>query len=61
MHLEPRLLTLVEGSRLRLRLPSEEVATYLALAGATLDLDGSKLAVGIPAVEPLRPAPGLLA
>ena len=59
MHLEPRRLTLVEGSRLRLRLPSEEVATYLALAGATLDLDGSRLAVGIPAVEPLRPAPAL--
>ena len=61
MHLEPRRLTLVNGSRLRLRLPSEEVATYLALAGATLDLDGAKLAVGIPAVEPLRPAPALQA
>ncbi len=61
MHLEPRRLTLVDGSRLRLRLPSEEVATYLALAGATLDLDGSKLAVGIPVVETLRPVPGLLA
>ena len=59
MHLEPRRLSLVDGSRLRLRLPSEEVATYLALAGATLDLDGSKLAVGIPAVEPLHPAPAL--
>ncbi len=61
MHLEPRRLTLVEGSRLRLRLPSEEVTTYLALAGVTLDLDGSKLAVGIPRVEGLRPAPALLA
>ena len=61
MHLEPRRLTLVDGSRLRLRLPSEEVATYLALAGATLDLDGSKLTVGIPAVEPLRPATSLQA
>ena len=61
VHLEPTRLTLVPASRLRLRLPSEEVATYLALAGATLDLDGSRLAVGIPAVESLRPAPSLLA
>ncbi len=61
MHLEPRRLTLVDGSRLRLRLLSEEVASYLILAGATLDLDGSKLAVGIPRVENLRPAPALLA
>lgn len=61
LHAQPRLLTLVDGSRLRLRLPSEEVATYLILAGSTLDLDGSALAVGIPAVEPLRPAPALLA
>ncbi len=61
MHLEPRRLTLVAASRLRLRLPSEEVATYLALAGATLDLDGDRLAVGIPRVEPLRTAPSLLA
>jgi len=61
MHLEPRRLTLVAASRLRLRLPSEEVASYLALAGTTLDLDGDRLAVGIPRVEPLRPAPTLLA
>ena len=61
MHLEPRRLTLVDESRLRLRLPSEEVATYLALAGATLDLDGARVTVGIPAVEPLRPAPALQA
>ena len=61
MHLEPRQLTLVDASRLRLRLPSEEVATYLALAGTTLDLDGSQLAVGIPRVEHLRPTPSLMA
>ena len=60
MHLEPRRLTLVEASRLRLRLPSEEVASYLALAGATLDLDGSRLTVGIPRVEPLNPMPNLI-
>ena len=53
--LQPRRLTLVPQSRLRLRLPSEEVATYLALAGTDLDLDGDRLSVGIPRVEPLRP------
>ena len=57
----PRRLTLVPQSRLRLRLPSEEVAMYLALAGATLDLEGSRLAVGIPRIESLRPTPVLSA
>jgi CRISPR-associated protein Cas6 len=59
VRLRPRALTLVPQSRLRLRLPSEEVATYLALAGKRLDLEGAPLAVGIPRVEPLRPAAAL--
>lgn len=59
IRLEPRRLTLVLQSRLRLRLPSEEIAPYLALAGSTLDLDGDRLGVGIPRVESLRPAPAL--
>lgn len=58
---QPRRLTLVPQSRLRLRLPSEEVATYLALAGKRIQLDGDSLAIGIPRVEPLRPAPSLTA
>jgi CRISPR-associated protein Cas6 len=61
VRLEPRRLTLVPQSRLRLRLPSEEIAPYLAFAGARLDLDGHALDVGIPRVEPLRPAPALSA
>ena len=61
MRLQPRRLTLVPKSRLRLRLPSEEVASYLALAGSTLDLDGSALAVGIPRVESLRLEASLVA
>ena len=60
VRLAPRRLTLVPQSRLRLRLPSEEVATYLALAGSTLDLDGDRMMVGIPRVEPLRPAASLV-
>ncbi|MDR3635106.1 MAG: type I-MYXAN CRISPR-associated protein Cas6/Cmx6 [Isosphaeraceae bacterium] len=52
----PGVLSLTESSRLRLRLPSEEVATYLAIAGAELELDGHRLRVGIPRSEPLVPA-----
>lgn len=59
MRLEPRRLTLVPQSRLRLRLPSEEIGRYLPIAGKRLDLDGSRLAVGLPSVESLRPVPVL--
>jgi CRISPR-associated protein Cas6 len=61
MRLGPRRLTLVPQSRLRLRLPTEEIGTYLALAGKVLDLDGSRLAVGLPHIEMLRPAANLSA
>src|SRR3954454_608810 len=54
IRLGPRRLSLVPASRLRLRLPSEEIAPYLALAGTVLDLDGDRLRVGIPRAEPLR-------
>jgi hypothetical protein len=69
---EPKRLTLVPQSRLRLRMPSEEISTYLALVGTGLDLEGSRLMIGFPQVirgpegrvrvveavrvEPLRPA-----
>ena len=61
LRLAPRRLTLVPQSRLRLRLPSEEIASYLALAGSRIELEGAPLSVGIPRVEPLRPAPALAA
>jgi CRISPR-associated protein Cas6 len=60
VRVEPRRLTLVPQSRLRLRLPSDEIGRYLEVAGRTLDLDGARLAVGVPRVEPLRPAPRLM-
>jgi CRISPR-associated protein Cas6 len=59
VRLRPRLLTLVPQSRLRLRIPSEEIAPYLALAGARLDLEGAGLSVGMPRAESLRPAASL--
>jgi len=53
----PRLLTLVPQSKLRLRMPSEAIGEYLAIAGAALDLDGASLRVGVPRMEPLTPSP----
>jgi hypothetical protein len=69
---DPKRLTLVPQSRLRLRMPSDEISTYLALVGTGLDLDGSRVMIGFPRVirgpegrgrseaavriEPLRPA-----
>lgn len=55
----PGVLALTERSRLRLRLPSEEIAAYLEFAGKQLDLDGHHLRVGIPRVESLTPVPRL--
>lgn len=46
-------LALVPQSRLRLRMPSEEIGTYLPLAGARLDLGGATIRVGLPRAEPL--------
>ncbi|MBV8318388.1 MAG: type I-MYXAN CRISPR-associated protein Cas6/Cmx6 [Planctomycetaceae bacterium] len=56
LRVAPGLLSLTEHSRLKLRLPSEEVAPYIALAANELNLDGHTLRVGIPRVEGLVPA-----
>jgi hypothetical protein len=56
---EPRRLDLVPRSKLRLRLPSEEIGRYLELGGQVLDIDGSRLEVGLPRVEPLLASPNL--
>lgn len=57
--LGPRVLTLVAGSRLRLRLRPEDLVSYIGLAGACLDLEGHELRVGIPRVDQLVPAAAL--
>jgi CRISPR-associated protein Cas6 len=59
MRLEPRLLTLVPASRLRIRMPSEDLVSYIGLAGTSLELDGFVMRVGIPRVEALVPATSL--
>ena len=55
----PGVLTLDNRSRLKLRLPSEEIARYIALAGQALELEDHRLQVGIPRVEALTPAANL--
>lgn len=57
----PGVLALDDRSRLRVRLPSEDIAPYIALAGKELDLDGHLLRVGIPSVQSLVPAANLAA
>lgn len=59
MRTAPGVLSLADYSSLRLRLPSEEIAPYIALAGHELDLEGYRFRVGIPRVESLIPAPNL--
>jgi CRISPR-associated protein Cas6 len=55
----PGVLHVHEKSQLKIRLPSEEVAPYIALAGQALELDGHWHLVGIPRVEALIPAANL--
>jgi len=55
----PGVLTLDNRSRLKLRLPSEEIAPYIALAGQALELEDHRLQVGIPRIEALIPAANL--
>ena len=55
----PGVLTLTDRSRLKVRLPSEEIAPYIALAGQSLDLEGHHLRVRIPQVDALVPAANL--
>ncbi len=57
----PGVLTLDDCSRLKLRLPSEDVAPFIALAGQALDIDGHRLQVGVPSVQALTPAANLAA
>ncbi|AGA24812.1 type I-MYXAN CRISPR-associated protein Cas6/Cmx6 [Singulisphaera acidiphila] len=55
----PGVLSLIDSSRIRLRLPSEEIAPYIAVAGTELELVSHRLQVGIPRVECLTAAASL--
>lgn len=54
-------LRLATYSRLTFRLPGNQIQPMLRLAGRTLDVDHHRLAVGVPATRPLRPAAALFA
>jgi CRISPR-associated protein Cas6 len=55
----PGVLGLTEWSRIKIRLPSEGIAPYIALAGKEIELDGHRVRIGIPQVEGLVPAANL--
>ena len=54
-------LHLEDFSRLILRLPDEQIRSYLKLAGKRLEVDEHPLSVGVPEVRTLLPAPRLRA
>jgi CRISPR-associated protein Cas6 len=52
-------LALTELSRVKIRLPAEEISQILGLAGAELDIEGRPCTLGFPKIFPLIPAPYL--
>lgn len=48
-------------SKLRLRLPVEQIPTVLPLAGSPLEIAGQRLRLGVPRVVALIPAPAVVA
>lgn len=54
-------LQLTDTSRLILRLPDEQIRTYLKLAGKRLELGRQALRIGVPEVRTLRPVASLRA
>ena len=54
-----RKIQLVKSSRLTLRVASADIATWLPLAGKTLDVAGAKLQIGVPEIRSLIPATAL--
>jgi CRISPR-associated protein Cas6 len=55
------VLHLMTFSQLVLRLPDDQIRTYLTLAGKRLDIEGHVLQVGVPNIRALRPAATLRA
>lgn len=52
-------IQLVQGSDLKMRLPSEEITAVLALAGSRLSIGQSVITLGAPSIRPLIPAAAL--
>jgi len=54
-----RRLKLLRSSALTVRLPSDQVGQFLALAGKTLRIGTDSITTGVPQIELLQPAPSL--
>ena len=57
----PGLIRTHERSRLRVRLPAEQIGEVLPLAGRTLKVGEHSVHLGVPTVAPLCPVPLLAA
>lgn len=54
-----RRMQLIKSSRLTLRVSSTDIASWLGLAGKTLEIGGAKVQVGVPEIRGLIPATAL--
>ncbi len=54
-----RKIQLGKSSRLTVRVASSDIATWLPLAGKTLDVAGAKLQIGVPEIRSLIPSTAL--
>ena len=54
-----RKMQLTKSSRLTLRVASTDIASWLGLAGKTLEIGGAKVQVGVPEIRGLIPATAL--
>ena len=54
-----RQMQLTKSSRLTLRVASTDIASWLGLAGKTLEIGGAKVQVGVPEIRALIPATAL--
>lgn len=48
---------LSKGAMLKIRVPASLYPTLISVAGASLELDGCRISLGVPSAHPLRPAP----
>lgn len=56
----PGILSLTPISCIRIRLPSEEVAQMLGMAGKELEIDGYRIRLGEPSIHPIAPGTTLV-
>lgn len=55
----PETIDVQSGSFVRVRVPADKITTLLALAGATIEIQGSAIRLGAPSVHMLRPVAAL--